>query len=320
MNLVGPTTAITSDLQKLLGENWRDPSGLAKSFHAFMKDVARRLSLQMDSKARKAPVPNTQSPLQSLFKCLVPRERSKLIARLVSALQTDGWLDSHGVLRHDSQDKDPVPERVDFSDHETGAAGGKVKRKKVDAADPAGGVTTHMLRMYPSEKRMLLVTLHTMLQLAAVAAHPHLQSLLAPRRVGTDTHAAGGAEDKHQARTNTKIENSSFPGLPWTALSNEECMSRIASRLHFGVATPDALYDFLRVVNCHLMPVQMAGHERSMQKHSMNSYPIIYSRHSRPTCQLPPDKAGLQHQNHTSRKLTLRKLMTGQDKTGGYCR
>ena len=95
LSLVGPTPTITFDLQKWLGESWQNASGRTMSFYAFMKGVAWRLSLQMNSKTRKAPVPKTQSSMQSLFKCLVPHERSQLIARLVSALQTDGWLDSH---------------------------------------------------------------------------------------------------------------------------------------------------------------------------------------------------------------------------------
>ena len=309
LSLVGPTSAITSDLQKLLGESWQNTSGRATSFYGFMQGVAKRLSLQMRPKARQAPVPHTPTPMQSLFQRCMPRERPILLVSLVGALQTDGWLDSYGVLWQDSKDQDPA--RVDIGVEEAGAAGAPVKRRRVDAADPAGGATTHKPRMCSSEFQFLLVNTLTMLQLAAVATHPDLQCLLAPHREGSDTHAASTVEEKR----NLKIEKSSLPGQLWTTLSNEECMDRIASRLHFKVASSESFYDFLRVVNCHLMPVQMTGQEHSMQEHAMSTHPIIYSRPHRSARALPTDENGLQDQSFAKkRKLTVLKQVTGQER------
>jgi len=308
LSLVGPTPTITFDLQKWLGESWKNASGRQMSFYNFMQGVAWRLSLQRQSRARRAPVPGTPTPMKSLFKCVGAREWRTVLAMLVSALQTDGWLDSRGVLRQDS--KDQHPETVDIRKNEAGAAGGPVKRRRMDAADPAGGATKHKPRMCSSEFQFLLMNTLTMLQLAAVVAHPRLRPLLAPFREGsTDTHAAQTAEEKK----NSKIEKSSLPGMLWTALSNEECMDRIASRLHFKVASSESFYDYLRVVNYHLMPVQMAGQEHSMQEHAMGSCPIIYSRHLRSVCPLPPDENGLKHQSAAkTRKLNVLKQLTGQ--------
>ena len=195
------------------------------------------------------------------------------------------------------------------------AVEGQAKRRRVEAIGPAGGATTRRPRMPQSEVLFLLVLMHTTLQLAALAAHPELRSLLSLHRdVAPCADTDGGADNKKQATTDRNIESSSCPGKHWTTLSVEQCMDRIASRLHFGVATPATFFDFLRVVNCHLMPVQTAGPDTSMQEHALRSGPLIFSRGMGRVCLLPTDVGLGKLQSSPSQKLSLLKLMTGHSR------